>query len=278
MFNVVPSFANAALVCLLVAVFGLPATAQGQEKVASSPPTFTSIRVLTYNIHHGRGGDEEVSLARIAEVIKRSRPDVVALQEIDDRTLRTGGVDQTSELARLVGMSGEFVHQIDYEGGRYGQAILSRLPISNLQRHWLPGTPDRERRMAGSVTIDLGPRKLLFVTTHLHHANETFRNLQAEQLNTIFTSADVPKQVVVLAGDLNATPQSETLRILDRRWLSATAGSADSLTFPASNADRQLDYVLCYPKTNVQVVEARAIDETVASDHRPVIVELRFTD
>jgi len=247
---------------------------QAQQRGDASLPSVTSVRVMTYNIHHGRGGDDNVDLTRIAEVIKVARPDIVALQEVDDKTQRTGRVDQTAQLARLVGMTGKFVHQIDYEGGRYGQAILSKFPISNLEVNWLPGVPDRQRRIAGSVTIDLGSQKLLFITTHLHHADDAIRQLQAEQLNTIFASAESGNQTVVLAGDLNATPQSETVRVLSGRWMSATAGRLDALTYPASSPVSQLDYVLYLPREKVEVIASEVIDEADASDHRPLVVEL----
>lgn len=265
-------------VILAIACVALSDFSWGQEEATANVASSAPLRVLTYNIHHGRGGDGEVDLARIAEVIKDSRADVVALQEVDNGTLRTGRVDQTEELASRVGMTGVFVHHIDFEGGKYGQAILSKFPISNLQQHWLPGSPDRERRMAGSVTIDLGSQTLMFVTTHLHHANESIRNLQAVHLNKIFTSADIAEPIVVLAGDFNATPDSRTMQILGQQWSSATAGNSDALTFPADSAERQLDYVLFYPKDKVKVVEASVIDETQASDHRPVVVEMLFQD
>lgn len=269
---------TAALFC--VAVVGLCGNrfVVGQEAGEKNLSSTTSLKILSYNIHHGRGQDDQVNLARIAEVIKASRPDVVALQEVDDRTRRTNLIRQTEVLARLVEMDGLFVHQIDFEGGRYGQAILSRFPMANLQLHWLPGTPDRERRMAGAVTISLGSRDLLFVTTHLHHANDSIRKSQAEQLNQIFASGDAANHAVVLAGDLNAMPESETLQILGKRWESATAGRSDSLTFPASGPNRQLDYVLYRSRTKVELIMATVVDEPIASDHRPLLVELAFED
>jgi len=278
MLNLRKFYPAVALFCAAVASFCVGTPGQGQEAVEINPSSPTSIRVLTYNIHHGRGSDEKVDLVRVAEVIKAARPDVVALQEVDDQTQRTGHVDQTAELARLVGMNAEFIHQIDFEGGRYGQAVLSKFPMSAPQLHWLPGNPDRERRMAGAVTIDLGARSILFVTTHLHHANETFRELQAQELNLLFAPEDACERIVILAGDLNATPESGSLRILSQRWRSATADNSDILTFPATNANRQLDYILFRPEQKLQLVSADVIAESMASDHRPVVVELLFKD
>lgn len=244
----------------------------------NSYSTSSAFTVMTYNIHHGRGVDDQVNLQRIAEVIKESAPDLVALQEVDDKTMRTSLVDQTAELARLVGMEGLFVRQIDYEGGRYGQAILCRFPAKDLFVHWLPGAPERERRIAGAVNVRLGSREIVFVTTHLHHANDTIRALQAHELNRVFTSNDMKDRIVIVAGDLNAVPKSDTLGILEKHWQSVTAERTDALTFPANVPNRQLDYILYRPTEALRVVESWVIGETLASDHRPLVAKFAFLD
>src|SRR3990172_3828554 len=80
------------------------------------------VRVLTYNIHHGEGTDGRIDLARIAAVIQRLAPDVVALQEVDKLTSRSEGVDQAAELGRLTKLHAAFGKAMDYAGGEYGQA------------------------------------------------------------------------------------------------------------------------------------------------------------
>src|SRR5690242_10620478 len=74
------------------------------------------LRVLTYNIHHGEGVDRQFDLSRIADVIRSASPDLVALQEVDRNTHRTGNVDQPAELARLMGMHVAFEPNIKFEG------------------------------------------------------------------------------------------------------------------------------------------------------------------
>lgn len=231
-----------------------------------------TIRVLTYNIHHGEGVDGKVDLARQAEVIKSVQPDLVALQEVDDRTLRTGNVDQTAELARLTGLQGRFVHQLDFEGGRYGQAILSRFAVSDVTLHWLPGTPDRERRMAGIVSVEIYSTPIRFITTHLHHNNDVFRKDQALRLNNLFAADDAANGLTFLAGDLNAVPQSVPMQILGERWQSVT-DEKPLLTFPADKPERQLDYILFRPLNRITVSSVKVVDEAVASDHRPLVAE-----
>lgn len=246
------------------------------QMFAGDPPQ--TLRVLCYNIHHGEGTDGKVDLSRLASVISAAKPDLVALQEVDDKTRRTGGVDQTAELARLTGLTGRFACQIDYEGGQYGQAILSRHPVSDVTIHWLPGMPDREQRIAGAVSVMLGSRTLTFVTTHLHHNNEPIRQLQAEHLNALFTDSDMYRdQTVILTGDLNAVPTSGPIRTLLSKWNSATVDKSDFLTFPAPQPERQLDYLLYRPAGILKVISGAVVDEPVASDHRPIVFELQFT-
>jgi endonuclease/exonuclease/phosphatase family metal-dependent hydrolase len=231
-----------------------------------------TLRVLCYNIHHGEGTDGKIDLPRLAKVITAAKPDLVALQEVDHKTRRTGGVDQTAELARLTGLAGKFGKAIDYEGGGYGQAVLSRFPIDELKVHLLPGTPDRERRIAAEARVTVGGRDLSFVTTHLHHQNAAFREQQAAELNALFGTADRP---VILAGDLNADPDSKPLGILLGKWANATSGPA-LFTFPAGKPAKQIDYVLYRPAGRFRAVEAKVIAEAVASDHRPVLAVLEL--
>ncbi|MEZ6032505.1 MAG: endonuclease/exonuclease/phosphatase family protein [Planctomycetaceae bacterium] len=237
-----------------------------------------TLRILCYNIHHGEGADGRLDLARQAAVIRSCDPDLVALQEVDDRTMRTGQVDQTAELAKQTGLYGRFVHQLDFEGGRYGQAVLSKYPLSEVTVHWLPGMPDRERRVAGAVSVQIDNCRLLFVTTHLHHNNAEFRRAQTVRLNEIFASeVESVDTFVILAGDLNATPESQPIRILAGQWQSATEGLSDTLTFPADKPERQLDYIFLHPPSRVRVKSVKVLDEPLASDHRPLLAEVSET-
>jgi endonuclease/exonuclease/phosphatase family metal-dependent hydrolase len=245
-----------------------PVTAVLRPSTAGAKP---NLRVLCYNIHHGEGTDGKVDLPRLARVIRAADPDLVALQEVDRNTKRTGGVDQTAELARRTGLHGAFGRAIDFQGGQYGQAILSRFPLGATTVHTLPGEPEREQRIAFEARLTTGGREWSFVTTHLHHQQDGLRRRQAAKLNDLF--ADAPRPVV-LAGDLNATPDSEPVALLRKQWAFATAAK-DLLTFPAARPTKQIDYVLYRPAKRFEAVEAKVIDEPAASDHRPVLAVLR---
>ena len=235
------------------------------------------LRVMTYNIHHGEGTDGRIDLERIAKVIRDAKPDLVALQEVDKNVKRSGEVDQTSELAQLTQMNGRFGKQIPYEGGDYGQAVLSRFPVSELTVHWLPGEPERQRRIAVAGVVDLGNRKVVFASTHLHHNNVEFREQQATALNDLFRDSEHP---VILAGDLNAYPESRVLEILEQRWTNTTAKTTNCFTFPAVVPKHQIDYVMYQPQLTTRLISRKAvvINESLASDHCPLLVEFSVSD
>ena len=110
-----------------------------------------AIRVLCYNIHHGAGMDGELDLKRIARVIKSASPDIVSLQEVDKQTERSHGVDQAKELARLTGMQYAYGASMPFQGGEYGNAVLTTFPIRASETVPLPGEP----RSALCVTLSL---------------------------------------------------------------------------------------------------------------------------
>lgn len=231
-----------------------------------------TLRVLAYNIYHGEGMDKKIDLPRLAKVIKSTQPDLVALQEVDHINRRTGMVDQTAELAKLTGMHGRFGRQIDFMGGQYGQSVLSRFPLGESTIHILPGTPVRETRIAFEVVIKDPAGEISFVSTHLHHNNNLFREQQATKLNEIFEKVSRP---VILAGDLNANPGSKPVGILLTEWKNTTSGT-DFKTYPSQNPKNQIDYVLVRPKDKFRVLETRVIPEEMASDHRPLLAVLEL--
>lgn len=234
-----------------------------------------SLKVLTYNIHHGQNAKGEIDLQNIANVILATNPDLVALQEVDSATARTKGIDQLKELASLTGMYTYFAKAMDYDGGAYGIAILSRLPITASERVALPGSTGKEPRVAGIATIQLpGDSLLLFVSTHLDAGNDPADRInQANALVQYFTPAKTP---VILAGDLNAPPAAKETGILKQLFTDLTQASGP--TFPADTPSVKLDYIMIYPRQRYDSVSTRVIEETVASDHRPVVCELKIKE
>jgi endonuclease/exonuclease/phosphatase family metal-dependent hydrolase len=233
------------------------------------------VRVLTYNIHHGEGTDRRLDLERVARVIERLQPDLVALQEVDVGTDRAGGANQVAVLAHLTAMHAEFGKAMDFDGGGYGVAVLSRWPLAVVGNHALPGAPDREPRAALTVRLRPGARGLfiLFTSTHLDQGRDPQNRLaQANALNELLVRDDTPS---ILAGDMNARQDTDVMQALEAVWANTSAAapvSDDTTGRPRSRGD----HVLLRPGAGWWVIEWRVIDETIASDHRPVLVVLEW--
>lgn len=226
-----------------------------------------TLRVLSYNIHHGAGVDGKLDLQRIASVIIQSKADIVALQEVDRATSRTGKVDQAAELARLTKMNVRFGGNIKFGGGDYGNAVLSKFRIKLRKNHALPNIQNGEQR--GVLDVDLetkaGPMRML--ATHFDHRRPNEERIASAEFVNKLLAAE-PKTLTLLAGDLNATPDSETLKILAPNWQLPTRRFP---TVPVGNPARQIDYVLAARANRLKLVETKVLSEAVASDHLAIL-------
>jgi endonuclease/exonuclease/phosphatase family metal-dependent hydrolase len=231
------------------------------------------IRVVTYNIHHGEGTDGKLDLERIAAVINAEKPDLVGLNEVDQGTHRTQQIDMPAELAKLTGMTAVFEKNIDHDGGKYGNAVLSRLPIVRHENHKLPSDYKGEQR--GVLEVEIGEKDgetLLFLCTHLDYRPDDHERLASiETIEKVMAESD--GQPVILVGDLNATPDSKVMETFAKSW--TRSNDKPLLTFPAAKPEKQIDYILFRPAAEWEVVECRVLDEAVASDHRGMMAVLR---
>lgn len=279
MANPLQRFLTGLLVALLCAA--APAGEGQPDRPAAAAPQASPprLRLLTYNIHHGEGVDGKLDLPRIARVITAQKPDLVALQEVDVKTRRTGNVDQPAELARLTGMHAAFGKGIDYQGGEYGNAALSRFPVRATKVHPLPSGEGEERRCALVVTVKPweGRPEVTFVATHLNYRNETERVREVEAIQRLLPPV-ADERPLILAGDLNARPDTPPIRLFAGHWKDAAAGAPAeaSFTFPAEKPVRRIDYVMLRPAHAWRVVETSVVDEAVASDHRPVLAVVEW--
>jgi endonuclease/exonuclease/phosphatase family metal-dependent hydrolase len=243
----------AAYLCTGLGISGLYAGPEG-------PP----LRVLTYNIHHAEGTDGVFDYQRLADLILDLEPDVVALQEVDRGTARAKGVDQIARLAELTGMKYAYGKAMDYSGGAYGNAVLSRFPLTETRVHPLPFEQGREPRAALEVLVqppgESAPFR--FVSTHLCHLDEPSRLRQIEELERVLdVDGSAP---VILAGDFNSRPGSAPVRaLLEAGWKDAT------------EAQSIIDYVFVRERDPWQVLEVQTVNDRIASDHRPVLAVLQ---
>ncbi len=233
----------------------------------------TQLRVLCYNIHYGQGNDGVYDLERLARVIRDANPDLVGLQEVDVGVRRSGQVHQLSRLGELTGLAARFGPTQHYEGGLFGNAVLTRLPILDEVIHPLPyteATPERTTYPRGAIAVTVTApdgKPLRFVSTHFQHNVPEDRVAEAAAINQLFAGDNLR---TVLAGDLNAKPDEEPLKILGDQWINALdAGAAPSA--PSQAPKVRIDYILSRPAAAFRLVSSEVIADAMASDHRPVL-------
>jgi endonuclease/exonuclease/phosphatase family metal-dependent hydrolase len=261
------SLCRGLLVALFVGVGLCVAPVLGAEPVR--------VRVLTYNIQIGTGMDKKIDLKRTAKVIADLHPDLVALQEVDRLSKRVGGIDEPSELARLTGMHKAFGKALDVPGGEYGELILSRYPLVDVKNHVFKSEEGCESRAAITAKVKLGENgpEILFIGTHLEHANKQVRLRQTERLTQL--AEKVTPLSAILAGDFNDTPSSPVLKTILGQWQDGTISSPGP-TWPADKPTIKIDYVLYRPADAWRVISCEVVNEPMASDHRPVLVVLEW--
>lgn len=212
-------------------------------------------------------------------MIRSAQPDLVALQEVDRLARRTGKVDQPAEYMRLTGMPGWYGAAMPFEGGEYGQALLSRWPLKSPRVIRLPGSEGREPRIAVVAMVRApGFGRIRWAGCHLDaERDDGDRWKQVEALDTELGRDGVP---TLLAGDFNATPESRVMRRLLREGMAwdDTSREQPAPTIPAAAPRARIDYVLASPRGRWRTVESRVPAETTASDHRPLVVTLRLSE
>lgn len=224
------------------------------------------LRVATWNMHGGVGIDGRFSPERIARVIAELDADIVALQEFGSRD---AGFDMRLHLETASNAHATLMPTFQKYGCDFGNAILSRLPVSATSCHKL-GLEGREPRNAIELDVDLAGTKLRVVTTHLglrryerHGQIETLAKLIGEP-------ADSP---IVLLGDFNEWFAGRATRVFDRRF----GMSAAPATFPAPLPVIALDRVWVWPpQACIEIRTHRSALARIASDHLPLIATLEL--
>ncbi len=221
------------------------------------------LRVLSYNIYHGETMKGDFDLDLIAQVIRKEDPDLVALQEVDFFTKRAKHMDLATELGLRTDLAALFGRAMYFDEGEYGEGILSGYSFLSTRNHALPSGEGKEPRSALEARVVLlSGDTIAFVGTHFDHAGEVDRINQAARVREILADIDLP---VLLAGDLNASPESRTMEILFSDLKPSDKDIAP--TIPSDGPRVKIDYILYGPPERWRVLESRVICDSVASDH-----------
>jgi len=237
------------------------------------------LRVMSYNLHHCNPPSKEkeglIDIDAIAKAIALQKPDLVALQEVDVNTKRSGNINEAVLLATKLKMNFYFGKAINHDGGDYGVAILSRFPLSAQQTFMLPKNSDAraEQRVLAIATAEIGQGVFIrFASTHLDAQRaEENRILQAKEINRLTEKETLP---LIVAGDLNADPTSESIKIFDSGFTRTCSDCG--FTIPVINPRKTIDHIGFKKGNPFQVISHEVIAERYASDHLPVLAVLEL--
>jgi endonuclease/exonuclease/phosphatase family metal-dependent hydrolase len=235
------------------------------------------LRIATYNVHGCRGGDGRLDPGRIARVIDACRVDAVALQELDAGQARSRGLDQTAFLAEELDMAFSFTPARKAGEGHFGNAWLSKKPHEAVQFSTLPGLPTREPRAAQWIRLEADWGAVHLINTHLGLTRQE-QSMQIEALlGTKWLRNPEMGSDIVLCGDFNFTARTGTHMALQRVLADAqlSVHRRPLPTFPALWPVMRIDHVFVSQTLEVRLAEVPSGLARVASDHRPLLVEIR---
>lgn len=256
----VPGLALTLAIGLLLAG---PASLRGTAPLPDASPAGT-LRVALANVHFGHDVEGRQRAREVGSVLAAFDADVIALNEVDRGWFISGGTDLLSTYASMTGMRAVFGPSSDE---MWGNAILTRLPILEVERTRLPrGRAPLDRSALTVIVEQPDGRPLAIIATHLSNvdlANET-RLPQAQSVAAIVARLRERDIETIVAGDLNARPGDPELEVLAAIGL-RTALPDTVMTYPAASPRVQIDHVLI--PSGFEVITSRALNSGL-SDHR----------
>jgi len=236
--------------------------------------TRSIIRVASFNIRRGTDANDRVRLRELRKACEALDADILGLQEVERGRWSSRFVDQSAFVARRQRYSHIFAsarpgHWLQ----GYGNALLARGEIHDVDIRTLPRLTDRQARVALLARVDLDGKSLSIAVTHLQHYAPRFKDLPEEapdQLASLLEWFEERPKPRVLLGDLNLTPGRVQTVVEDAGFTLAATGPAS----PANEPTRQVDYIAV---DGLAIESSWVANAASVSDHRPIVAELSFS-
>lgn len=224
------------------------------------------LKLMSYNVRNAKGMDGIHNIQRIANVIINEAPDVVAVQELDSMTTRSGQKYVLGELSERTQMYATYAPAISFQGGKYGIGILSKETPLTIRTYPLPGREEARMLLVAEF------KNYFFACTHLSLTEED----RLASLDIIKNSVGKSEKPYFLAGDLNDKPDSKFIQALQQDFQVLT--HIKKPTFPAPEPTETIDYIAAWKhgSNDFANLSAQVLEEPVASDHRPLSIQLRM--
>ncbi|WP_257349705.1 endonuclease/exonuclease/phosphatase family protein [Pseudalkalibacillus decolorationis] len=241
------------------------------------------LKILTFNIHHGKGMDKKLDLKRISQIIDESNADIIGLNEVDKQfSKRSEYMDQAEWIANKLKMDYVFGPAITMEGKRkddirqYGSTILTRFPILDSENHPFDFLPSIiEDRSLLEVTLEIDKQEVAVYVTHLSLAPF----LHGKQTEFILKQVNKQKTPSIIMGDWNMKPYSSSWRLITKQlkdtWVEHQTKGDCGYTYPSNRPRMKLDYI--FTNKEFEVINSKVlIHEKEASDHLPLLTTLKL--
>lgn len=254
------------------------------------------ITIANFNIAGGLR-KHKVNLDLVANAIKAMDADIITLEEVDQNTTRSDGLDQAKVIAEKTGMYYLFGKATDMKGGNYGNAILSKYPIVKSKTFLLPsGDFEQRSLMLSQINVPGFDSPIYVFNTHFDwHEEDEVRMSQARFINSIvFDDLDLDDEfpnlvsgIMVLLGDFNSVKNDRVIKELEKYWTLVKQENVDTRTWPAGNPGLDLDHIFTSRNQIWQVEqfiipndgnEWNGIKWPLVSDHIPVIAKLKLIE
>ena len=231
--------------------------------------TFT---VASYNIRSFNTMSKKKDVAGTIRALGKLNSDICGLQEV--RKYKSENPAPLELTGKQLAMQPHFSPTVRRKNFEYGIGALSKFKAEVIAELKLPNADNQEPRKAMILKV-YSPRGIFyFVNTHLAPVRKPKTDLREAQVKCILDHLEKNKLYpAILTGDLNATPDSDAIKLLQSKW--HIAGD-DTPTFPASKPNWKIDFIAFYPAGAFEVIAYEVGDESAASDHRPIKVKLRF--
>ena len=233
------------------------------------------IKIMSYNIRHGKGLDTILNLTRSADVINSQKPDLVALQEIDHYCSRSDSTNQTQFLANATQMTGTFGKFMNYQNGQYGMATLSNKTI---QKTTVLPLPDAKYEPRSSIVHEVEVSEdytIVFANVHFDWiSEEEGSENRLKQAQALIDYVDTLNKPAIITGDFNCTPDSPTMKLFEEQGFYFVDKGGDNLSFQGDDK-LEIDHVIFRNTEHVifNPMHVALLDVPIVSDHRPLVVE-----
>lgn len=237
--------------------------------IAAHSDGLRKITVVSYNVHRCFGADHEYDPERTASVLAAIGADIVGLQEVDVR-LSYGGKSQLAFLADVLGLRIAAGPRMGTDRARFGNALLTRLPVATVRQIDLGGLSP-ERRSAIEAEISVGDLSFSVIVVHFG-LERAERRSQAKRLLAGVKAVDLP---TIVMGDVNEWWPNGAVGSLNRRFGAALAPR----TFPSRWPLLRLDRIWVWPPAGLQRYSVYTSPlARMASDHLPVRAEVDWEE